>query len=98
MIPEAVIREGVVLRAIERVLCVVQRGNAARKIQRRRSPILRLLIVAGDSRDPGNIQLVRKVRGQPRRLAVELVSERGREPLRRARRPLNSAVNAESSS
>src|SRR6185436_17539614 len=46
-VPESVVGNGAVLRAIVRVLAIRQTGNAAGKIESRRSPICWILIVTG---------------------------------------------------
>src|SRR5215510_7855167 len=57
-VPETVVRHDDVLRPVVRRLYVTQSGGPARKHQRRRTPVLRILVVTGNSRNARNIQSI----------------------------------------
>src|SRR5204863_10126487 len=73
--PEDFDRKPLRLVARRRKLGFTHSRDAVCKVERRRTPVERVLIVAGDARGAGDIEALREERHVPRGVAAELVPE-----------------------
>ena len=87
-------RPGVRLVARERRQGIGEPRDAARERQARRSPVDRILIVAGDAGLAGHVGAVREVRRRLVGQARELIAQPQRQELREPVRPVDGGVDA----
>src|SRR6185437_5899586 len=95
VIPQHRVRERAGLIAIERALRIGQACDAAGKHERRRTPVGRVLIIAGDPRVARDIFPIREEWRDAGSQAAELVTGIQKQTWTEAMRPMDASINSE---